>query len=50
MQGRLRYHVAGLGKVFELSPEQPGVVVPELPHRVEPLGAVSFHVEFYRAP
>ncbi|MEO8602677.1 MAG: DUF3565 domain-containing protein [bacterium] len=49
-RGRLRYHVEALGQVFELSPELAGIVVPEVPHHVEPRGAVSFHVEFYRAP
>ena len=33
---------------FELSPELPGIVEPEVLHEVEPLGEVSFHVEFYR--
>jgi tellurite resistance-related uncharacterized protein len=33
-----------------LSPEHPGVVEPEVPHEVEPLGAVRFYVEFLRRP
>ena len=33
---------------FELSPDRPGVVQPEQPHEVEPLGDVHFYVEFYR--
>ena len=49
-QGRLRYDVDGLGAHFELSPEEaPGIVLPEVPHHVAPLGHVRFHVEFYRA-
>lgn len=50
-QGRLRYDVAPLGARFELSPrDAPGIVPPEVPHHVEPLGPVRFHIEFYRSP
>ncbi|MDJ0705057.1 MAG: DUF1971 domain-containing protein [Leptolyngbyaceae cyanobacterium MO_188.B28] len=31
-----------------LTPESPGIVEPQTPHQVEPLGAVEFYVEFYR--
>jgi hypothetical protein len=31
-----------------LSPDTPGVVEPEVPHEVEPLGGVRFFVEFLR--
>lgn len=48
--GRLRYCVDGSGAAVELSPDVPGIVVPEVEHHVEPLGAVRFLVEFYRAP
>ena len=30
----------------ELSPEKHGVVEPQVPHEVKPLGKVKFHVEF----
>lgn len=33
-----------------LDPDMPGIVVPEEPHEVEPVGAVRFFVEFYAAP
>lgn len=50
-EGCLRYDVDGLGAHFELSPEEaPGIVLPEVPHHVAPLGRVRFHVEFYRGP
>jgi tellurite methyltransferase len=49
-RGTLRYHVDALGKRFDLSPDVPGTVVPEVPHHVAPVGAVSFHVEFWAAP
>jgi len=48
--GTLRYHVDALGRRFDLVPGTPGIVVPEVPHHVEPLGAVRFHVEFWAAP
>ena len=50
LEGRLRYRVDALGVDRELSPDAPGVVVPEVPHSVEPLGTVRFYVEFLRAP
>jgi tellurite resistance-related uncharacterized protein len=49
--GRLRYRVEPpLARIFELGPEAPGIVVPEVRHAVDPLGAVRFHVEFLHAP
>lgn len=47
--GRLRYRI--LEPVFEeteLTPERDGVVEPEVPHEVEPIGEVRFFVEFLR--
>ena len=32
----------------ELSPEKFGVVEPQVPHEVKPLGKVKFHVEFMK--
>lgn len=48
--GRLRYYVEALNAEAELSPVRPGIVVPGVLHRVEPVGTVRFFVEFYRAP
>lgn len=31
-----------------LRPGRPGIVQPQEPHEVEPVGAVRFYVEFYR--
>jgi len=49
LQGSLRY------RIFEpdleehvLSADRPGVVEPEVPHEVEPMGPVRFYVEFFR--
>jgi tellurite resistance-related uncharacterized protein len=46
--GDLDYHVRG--RVHHLFPGHPGLVEPEVPHHVTPVGAVRLHVEFYRVP
>jgi hypothetical protein len=38
------------GEEHVLSRERIGIVEPEVPHEVEPLGEVRFHVEFLRCP
>ncbi|TQV77872.1 DUF1971 domain-containing protein [Denitrobaculum tricleocarpae] len=48
--GRLRYSIPSRGEEIPLRPGVPGVVEPEVPHRVTPEGSVAFHVEFYSAP
>jgi len=51
LQGELRYRIlAPQVEEHVLSPEHPGVVEPEVPHEVEPLGPVRFFVEFLRRP
>ena len=50
LSGRLRYHVDALGREFLLTPGDPGVVVPEVLHHVDPDGPVRFFVEFHRRP
>ena len=49
-EGKLLYRVAALGTEMELSRNQAGIIVPEVLHCVEPVGAVRFFVEFYRSP
>ena len=49
LEGELRYRIPSLGGDEILSAQHGGIVVPELLHSVEPLGAVVFYVEFYRA-
>ena len=49
-EGKLRYCVDTLDAYVELSLNNPGIVVPEVLHSIEPLGAVSFFVEFYKDP
>lgn len=49
LEGSLRYRILEpQPEEHVLSPAQPGVVEPEIPHEVEPLGAVRFYVEFLR--
>lgn len=49
-EGQLRYRVPSLNVEKILSPGTNGIVVPEVLHSVEPLGAVRFVVEFRHAP
>ena len=49
LAGELRYRVPSLGVDRILSPDcGPGIVIPEVPHSVEPIGNVRFHVEFLK--
>lgn len=48
IEGELNYRIDALGAQFELSPERPGIVIPEIRHHVEPIGGVRFFVEFYK--
>jgi tellurite resistance-related uncharacterized protein len=46
--GVLLYRILETGAEHQLTPETPpGVVEPEQLHSVEPLGAVTFYVEFW---
>jgi len=49
LEGQLRYAVEPpLARVSIVDAAHPGIVVPQILHRVEPLGAVRFHVAFHR--
>ena len=49
--GRLRYEILREPvEIFTLSPEVKGVIEPQVPHQVEPIGEVTFFVEFFKAP
>lgn len=49
LEGRLLYRVLEPEpEEFELSPETPGIVEPEVLHEVEATGRVRFRVDFYR--
>lgn len=49
LEGRLRFRRLDTGEETALEPGAPGIVAPEEPHEVEPLGPVRFYVEFYAA-
>lgn len=48
LSGSLRYRIQATGEEIDLTPHRPGIVEPEALHNVEPIGPVSFFVEFYR--
>jgi tellurite resistance-related uncharacterized protein len=47
LDGRLRYQILDPVSDMILEPGRPGLVLPEAPHRVEPLGPMRMQVEFY---
>jgi tellurite resistance-related uncharacterized protein len=47
LDGRLRYVVIDPASEMILEPGHPGLVLPDQPHFVEPLGPVRLQVEFY---
>lgn len=49
-EGKLRYRVDILKADMELSQDKSGIIIPEIMHNVEPLGIVSFFIQFYKAP
>lgn len=50
VEGRLRLRRLNSGSETDLDPDAPGIIAPEEPHEVEPLGSVRFFVEFHAAP
>ena len=47
--GQLCYRIlADIPEEYTLTPDFPGIVEPQVPHQIEPLGSVAFYVEFYR--
>ena len=49
VEGRLLFRCLDSSSETVLDPGVPGIVTPEEPHEIEPLGAVRFFVEFYAA-
>jgi tellurite resistance-related uncharacterized protein len=47
LDGRLRYQVLDPASEVILEPGHPGLVLPDVPHLVEPLGPMRMQVEFY---
>lgn len=49
IEGRLKLVLTDSGETTILTPERPGVVLPEQTHRVEPQGRMRMQVDFYDA-
>lgn len=49
-EGRLRYRTLDHASEVILGPNHPGLVLPDVPHLVEPLGPMRMPVEFYDQP
>lgn len=47
LEGRVRFVSLDPPSETVLSDQEPGMVEPEQPHYVEPLGPMKMHVEFY---
>jgi len=50
LEGRLRYRVIEPRSETILDPEHPGLIHPDQPHFVEPLGTMRMRVDFYTSP
>ncbi|MBX9947079.1 MAG: DUF1971 domain-containing protein [Reyranella sp.] len=49
IEGRLKLTLADSGEETILTPDRPGLVLPEQTHRVEPQGPMRMQVDFYDA-
>jgi tellurite resistance-related uncharacterized protein len=49
LEGRVRYRVLDPISETILDADHPGLVLPDQPHLVEPLGVIRMQVEFYDA-
>lgn len=47
LEGRLRYQMVDQSSEEILDPDHPGLVLPDVPHLVEPLGPMRMQIEFY---
>ncbi|AFY70542.1 protein of unknown function DUF1971 [Thalassoporum mexicanum PCC 7367] len=46
--GQLRYHIlTDPSEEHVITPDNPGIIEPQTPHKVESMGSVEFFVEFY---
>lgn len=50
LEGKLRYCIEAPPFESILEPGRPGIIQPQVPHHVEPVGPVRFYLEFHRAP
>lgn len=49
LEGRLLYRILVPPSEHILTPERPGIVLPQQPHEVQALGSMRMFVEFYAA-
>jgi tellurite resistance-related uncharacterized protein len=50
LEGRLRYQMVDQASEEILDPDHPGLVLPNVPHLVEPLGPMRMQIDFYNQP
>jgi tellurite resistance-related uncharacterized protein len=50
IEGRLKLTLLDRPSETILTPDRPGLILPEQPHRVEPLGRMRMQVDFYDKP
>ncbi len=50
LEGELKLSYADPPRVLILSPGSPGLLLPDQPHFVEPIGTMRMRVEFYDQP
>lgn len=51
LSGQLRYQILTAPSEEQLlTPDLPGIIPPQVPHHVEPVGDVEFFIEFYQIP
>lgn len=50
LEGRLRYRTLDHASEMIIDPDHPGLVLPDVPHLVEPLGHMRMQVESYDQP
>jgi tellurite resistance-related uncharacterized protein len=49
VRGTVDYIIGG-GRAHTLSPQNPGVIEPQVTHRIRPSADAEFFIEFYRIP
>ena len=50
LEGQLKLSYVDPPKVLIVSPGSPGILLPDQPHFVEPIGTMRMQVEFYDQP
>jgi tellurite resistance-related uncharacterized protein len=50
IEGSLRLRLADRGEEKILTPDHPGLVLPQQTHRVEPIGRMRMQIDFYDRP